>query len=69
MLEKKEILKTHYFDQDKADTDDHLLNMAKMQGYVPNTCLLNGQLVMAHVNEGKDPCNRCQCDRDKCNGR
>jgi len=62
-------MKVHYFDQDKADTDDHLLNMAKMQGYVPQTCLLGGVTVMGLINEQIDPCTGCSCDRDKCKGR
>jgi hypothetical protein len=62
-------MKPHYFNQDQADTDDHMLNMSKMQGYVPKTCLLNGIVVMGSVQEGKDPCNGCECDRNKCKGR
>lgn len=62
-------MKVHYFEQEKADTDDHLLNMAKMQGYVPQTCLLGGDTVMGVVNIGEDPCSGCSCDRSKCNGR
>jgi hypothetical protein len=33
--------------------------MAKGQGYVPETCLLGGKLVMGLVNEGKSPCDGC----------
>lgn len=61
--------KPHYFDQEKPDTDDMFLDMAKGQGYVPQACLLGGQVVMGLVNEGKDPCDGCNCDRGKCNGR
>ena len=61
-------MKIHYFNQETADTDDHQLNMAKMQGYVPPTCLLGGMTVMGLVTEGKDPCKGCACDRDKCKG-
>lgn len=61
-------MKIHYFDQDTADSDDHQLNMAKMQGYVPQTCLLGGITVMGMINEGNNPCTGCACDRDKCNG-
>ena len=63
------IMKPHYFNQDTADTDDFLLSMVIMQGYVPNTCLLAGITVMELVNDGKDPCKGCNCDRIKCKGR
>lgn len=59
-------MKAHYFSQDKADEDDLLLKMAKDQGYVPQDCLLGGQLVMASINSGKNPCNGCNCDKAKC---
>lgn len=59
----------HYFDQKEADKDDHLLGMAKMQGYVPKTCLLGGHTVMSEVNLGNDPCAGCNCDRSSCLGR
>ena len=62
-------MKLHYFSQDKADSDDMLLGMAKMQGYVPATCLLGGVVVMSEVQSGKDPCSGCNCDRQKCSGR
>jgi hypothetical protein len=62
-------MKIHYFDQKEPDKDDLLLQMAKEQGYVPNTCLLGGQTVMGLVNSGKDPCDGCKCDRSKCCGR
>jgi len=63
------IQKLHYFDQETADPEDHMLNMAKMQGYVPKTCLLGGVIVMDLVNTGKDPCNGCNGPRIKCKGR
>jgi len=62
-------MKPHYFDQETADDDDMLLNMAKGQGYVPQTCLLSGVLVMGIINDGKDPCIGCNCPREKCKGR
>lgn len=62
-------MKPHYFDQDKADDDDMFLSMVIMQGYVPSTCLLGGIVVMGLVNEKKDPCKGCNCDRNKCHGR
>lgn len=48
---------------------DHLLEMAKGQGYVPKDCILNGNIVMGLINDGKDPCVGCNADRLKCNGR
>lgn len=62
-------MKPHYFYQEKPDEDDIMLKMAIGQGYVPETCLLNGIVVMAEMNEARDPCAGCQCNRDKCNGR
>lgn len=61
-------MKVHYFDQEKADDDDILLNMAKGQGYVPQTCLLGGQTVMACVHDNKNPCHGCTCNKSKCKG-
>jgi len=49
--------------------NDNMLKMAKAQGYVPEGCYLDGQLVMLLVNGGKDPCKGCNCDRKLCNGR
>lgn len=62
-------MKPHYFDQEEADTDDMLLNMAKGQGYVPQTCLLGGMTVMAEIRAGRDPCAGCEGPRKKCYGR
>jgi hypothetical protein len=59
----------HYFDQDAAPASDALLGMAKMQGYVPQTCLLGGFVVMAEVQDGRDPCKGCNGPRRKCKGR
>jgi len=59
----------HYFDLDEAPDDDWMLSMAKDQGYVPRGCLLGGLTVMTVVNESKDPCRGCACDRAKCSGR
>jgi len=39
------------------------------QGYVPKGCLLGGQLVWGLISDGKDPCEGCSCDRNKCGGR
>ena len=62
-------MKLHYFNQEEADSDDTFLSMAKRQGYVPQTCLLGGMVVMAIVKDGKDPCEGCNADRIKCKGR
>lgn len=43
--------------------------MCIQQGYVPLTCLLDGQLVWLMINEGKDPCQGCNHNRSECNGR
>lgn len=62
-------MKLHYFDQDEPDEDDHMLIMAKKQGYVPKTCLLGGAIVLSETNAGRDACAGCNCPRGKCNGR
>jgi len=62
-------MKPHYFEQDEADSDDMNLGMAKMQGYVPKTCLLGGIIVIGLVNKGKNPCKGCNGPRGKCHGR
>lgn len=61
--------KIHYFDQEKADADDILLEMAIQQGYVPPTCLLGGITVMAATREDLDACLGCNGPREKCKGR
>lgn len=61
-------MKLHYFDQEKADPDDILLEMCKGQGYVPETCLLGGMTAWAEVQENKSPCDGCNCERAKCHG-
>ena len=62
-------MKPHYFEQVEADKDVMQLGMAKMQGYVPQTCLLGGMTVMDKINKGSNPCWGCECPRDKCNGK
>lgn len=62
-------MKPHYFDQDVGDQDDIQLKMAIGQGYVPDTCLLGGGVVLGEVNAGNDPCSGCEGPRDKCQGR
>lgn len=62
-------MKLHYFDQVSADTDDIQLELAKRQGYVPQSCLLGGIVVMDEVNNGRSACAGCNCLRSKCQGR
>jgi hypothetical protein len=59
----------HYFDWVAADLSDHVLGMAKMQGYVPTTCLLGGLAVMAEIHAGSNPCWGCNGPREKCHGK
>ena len=47
---------------------DIQLQMAKDQGYVIPGCYLAGELVMALVNNGKNPCKGCNLDKNKCYG-
>jgi len=62
-------MKPHYFDQEKADEDDLMLQMCITQGYVPPTCLLGGIVVLGATRENNDACIGCQGPRDKCKGR
>jgi hypothetical protein len=62
-------MKPHYFQQDHSDADDHVLNMVKLQGYVPKTCLLGGLVAMAEVAKGDNPCWGCGGPREKCKGK
>lgn len=61
--------KPHYFQDAEADPADFQLGMAKMQGYVPQGCLLGGAVVMGLVNEGKSPCKGCAGPRERCGGK
>ena len=63
------MIQPHYFELDEAPESDTLLKMAKDQGYVPTTCLINGVLVMSEVNDGRDPCASCEGPRGRCHGR
>lgn len=69
MLESEVKMKPHYFEQTEADKDDVYLGMAKMQGYVPQGCLLGGVTVMDEVQKGRSPCWGCEGPRDKCGGK
>jgi hypothetical protein len=47
--------------------NDMYLEMSKQQGYVPQECVLDGQLVWLLVQEGKSPCVGCnmKCEHRK----
>lgn len=62
-------MKPHYFEQNEADQDDMQLGMAKMQGYVPQDCLLGGMVAMDEINKGNNPCWGCEGPREKCGGK
>ncbi len=62
-------MKPHYFEQEEADKDDIHLGMAKMQGYVPQKCLLGGGTVMDEITNGNHPCSGCEGPRSKCGGK
>lgn len=62
-------MKLHYFDQEKADESDEYLKRCIYQGYVPDTCLLVGILVMNEILQNNDPCEGCNGPRYKCHGR
>jgi hypothetical protein len=49
--------------------DDLMLQMCKMRGSVPLTCVLNGQIVMLRLKTQVDPCTSCDEDRSICKGR
>jgi len=59
----------HYFDFREADPRDTVLKAAKKTGVVPDTCLLNGNIVMGLHYESKDPCAYCPGPRERCGGR
>lgn len=62
-------MKPNYFSQDEADSNDMMLGMAKMQHYVPKTCLLGGVVVMSEVSSGRSPCAGCNGPRERCHGK
>ena len=62
-------MKPHYFRQKNADVDDMALGMAKIQGYIPETCLLGGKTIWDEINRGRNPCWGCEGPRLKCNGK
>lgn len=61
--------KVSYFADEQADPSDMLLGMAKMQGYVPQGCLLGGPVVMDEVRRGNSPCWGCNGPRERCGGK
>jgi len=62
-------MKPHYFNDEKSDSNDVYLGMAKMQGYVPQSCLLGGMTVMTEINAGRNPCDGCSGPRERCGGK
>lgn len=62
-------MKPHYFNQEQADSNDIMLQMAIAQGYVPKNCLLNGKIVFDEVRNQRCPCGGCEGPRDKCDGK
>ena len=42
-----------------SEEKDHMLGMMIKQGYVPEDCVLDGELVLTLVNEGETPCIGC----------
>ena len=64
-----EIRFIHYFEDSEQAKLDFILTACKNQGYVPQGCLLVGQLVYGLVAKGDDPCKGCQGDRLICGGR
>ena len=62
-------MKTHYFDQKQADTDDELLWQYVDDRVVPRTCLLGGPMSQLAHESGTDPCANCPGPRDRCRGR
>ena len=59
-------MKVHYFNQEKADSDDLMLRMCIDQGYVPSKCLLSGNAVFGLVQEGSSPCVGCNGPKERC---
>lgn len=39
------------------------------QGYVPPTCIMDGQMCFLLVQAQGDPCKGCNAERGKCTGR
>ncbi len=48
---------------------DILKEMCVQQGYVPPTCVMDGQFCLMLVQKTGDPCKGCNADREKCKGR
>lgn len=62
-------MKSSYFTQASADTDDLILIKAIDDGHVPPGCLLGGIVIRELRDGGDDPCTLCDCDRARCGGR
>lgn len=60
----------HYFDAPDLAKNDPVLKAAIYQGYVPQGCLLVGQLVLFLTSTPPgDACKGCEGDRLICGGR
>ena len=46
-----------------------MLELCVRQGYVPATCMLEGQLAWMLTNKQGDPCKGCNMPREQCKGR
>ena len=53
----------------KKQKKDTMLDICVEQGYVPETCQLDGQLVYMLTKENGDACKGCNIDRAVCKGR
>lgn len=51
-----------------SDRSQMFHDMAVQQGYVPESCTLDGEMVMLLIKR-EDPCAGCNMDRDVCKGR
>ena len=55
--------------EEKRDDGGLILKMAIAQGYVAPECTLDGEMIMALLQSGRDPCFGCNEDRSVCGGR
>ena len=60
---------TKHSEGTEIDTKDIMLGLCIRQGYVPPTCIIDGQLVLMLTQKDGDACAGCNADRSKCGGR
>jgi len=48
---------------------DNMQELCIKQGYVPTTCTLDGMLIWGLINNGENPCDGCNANRDICKGK